>query len=117
MRIIFGAGISLPPFSPGMTWHWLQYILGLRRLGHDVVFVEEVEPEWLVFPGQRRGPVQDSVNARTFRDTLQRFDLFDRACLLCRDGSAFGMTREALAADAKGADLLISMSGQIHADV
>jgi len=113
MRIIFGAGFSLPPFSPGMTWHWLQYVVGLTRLGHDVVFVEEVEPEWVVNRRNDRCRLEDSVNVRTFENVLRRFGLFERACLACRDGSTFGMSHEALAAAARGADLLISMSGNI----
>ena len=48
----------------GFAWHHMQYVLGLRALGHDVLFVEDSEVEhgwthtrskWTVFDdeGQR----------------------------------------------------------------
>jgi hypothetical protein len=40
MRIIVLGYIVRGPLG-GMVWHHLQYVLGLRRLGHDVYFVED----------------------------------------------------------------------------
>jgi hypothetical protein len=48
MKIIIGAVISLSPYSPGIAWDWLQYAVGLQKLGHDVYYIEEVKPEWCV---------------------------------------------------------------------
>lgn len=31
----------------GMAWHYLQYVMGLRRLGHDVLYIEDSDD----FPG------------------------------------------------------------------
>ena len=42
MRIIFGAAVSLRPYSPGRALNWLHHVVGLTRLGHDVFFVEEI---------------------------------------------------------------------------
>jgi len=40
---IFVSGmIAADPFQGGATWAVLQYVLGLKRLGHAAVFVEPV---------------------------------------------------------------------------
>ena len=114
MRIIVGAVISLPPVSAGCAWNRLQYVLGLRQLGHEVVFVEEVRPEWCVDANGCRCAYGDSENRRGFIEIMQRFDLLDHACQLYNGGDATtGLSREALTAFAADADLLIDISGHI----
>jgi len=44
MKIIIGSVISMPPYSPGIAWTWMQHAVGFQRLGHDVYYLEEVEP-------------------------------------------------------------------------
>ena len=80
MKIIVGAVISLPPISAGCAWNRLQYILGLRRLGHDVVFVEEVRPEWAVDASARKCAYQDSQNRRGFMEIMRQFELTEHCC-------------------------------------
>ncbi len=48
MKILIGAVISLHPYSPGMAWNWMHLAIGLQRLGHDVYYLEEVDPRWCV---------------------------------------------------------------------
>ena len=36
--------IAADPYQGGATWAVLQYLLGLRRLGHRVCFVEPMKP-------------------------------------------------------------------------
>ena len=47
LRILLSAMIAGVPRQGGATWAVLQYLLGLRRLGYDVRFVEPVEEEAL----------------------------------------------------------------------
>jgi hypothetical protein len=39
--IVICAGVVARQPLPGQVWFWLQYLLGFRRLGHDVYFLEE----------------------------------------------------------------------------
>lgn len=117
MRIVIGAVISLPPVSAGCAWNRLQYVLGLRQLGHEVVFVEEVRPEWCVDDSASRCSYAQSANRRAFIDIMRRFDLLDHACQLYHGGeSTTGMSRAAMEEFADGADLLIDISGHITTD-
>src|SRR3954468_17510931 len=42
LTILFSGMIAGDPWQGGATWAVLQFVLGLRRLGHDVWFVEPV---------------------------------------------------------------------------
>lgn len=41
LRIIVTGLIAQHPLLGGITWHYLQYLLGLARLGHDVYYFED----------------------------------------------------------------------------
>src|SRR5206468_1575326 len=45
LRVIVTGLIAQHPLLGGMTWHYLQYVLGLARLGHDVYYLED-SGEW-----------------------------------------------------------------------
>jgi hypothetical protein len=117
MIVIVGAVISLPPFSPGMAWNWLQFVLGLQRLGHTVYFVEEIEPEWCVDRRGRESAYATSLNRALFQTTMSRFGLMNRACQLYDGGrDTTGLTLSTLMAVARKADLLVNMSGHVKAE-
>ena len=42
--ILVGGSVAQRPGSGGHTWVFLQYLLGFRRLGYDVVLVDRLEP-------------------------------------------------------------------------
>ncbi len=114
MKIIVGAVISLPPISAGCAWNRLQYILGLRRLGHDVVFVEEVRPQWAVDAAGRKCAYHDSQNRRGFIEIMRQFELTEHCCQLYNAGEATtGLSRQAIRDFAASANLLIDISGHV----
>ena len=117
MKIVLGAVISLPPVSAGCVWNRLQYLLGLRQIGHDVVLIEEVRPEWCVDAAGEWCAYADSVNRRGFLDIMRRFDLTGRCCQLYNAGEATtGVSRWQLREIAADADLLIDISGHVRTD-
>src|SRR5438552_4016521 len=97
MKIIVGGVVSLSPFMPGIVWTFLQMAVGLRKLGHDVYYVEEVDPKWCVDELGRLTDLEHSLNRELFRSTMQRFELMDHACQVFNRGqSTFGMSLSAL---------------------
>lgn len=117
MRVMVGAVISMPPFSPGMAWNWLHHVLGLADLGHEVHFIEEVRPEWCVDETGRPSDYEHSLNRKLFRATLGRFGLLGRACQLFDGGRATEGSLEQLVRTAKTTDLLINMSGHVTSEL
>ena len=108
---IAGAG----PGYGGNTWAFLQYFLGLRRLGFDVYYVEQIAGEKCLDEEGRRVSFDDSVNAKEFRALIERFDLV--GCNALFDGASSGsmglscVDVEKLAPEI---DLLINLSGNLR---
>jgi hypothetical protein len=115
LKIIVGGVISLQPFSAGNAWDRLHYVLGLRKLGHEVLFLEEIGPDWCVDGTGRKVRLEESVNRRIFKDLMRRFQIDDSACQIC-DGDVAGMSRQSLVRWTKEAELLINISGHVQAD-
>ncbi|HYN88513.1 MAG TPA: hypothetical protein VER55_08275 [Ardenticatenaceae bacterium] len=109
--ILFSGMIAADPSQGGATWAVLQYLLGFRRLGHDVYFVEPIEQSAWQPSGT---PLPDSANAAYFREVVADFGLQERASLLLAGtretvGLPYGDLREI----ARRADLLINVSGML----
>jgi hypothetical protein len=118
VNIIVGAVISLPPFSPGFAWHWLQYALGLQKLGHEVYYLEEVEAEWCVNKTGRRCRFEHCINRELFQAAMEQFGLMGRACQVYNGGEAtFGLSLSELSAVSRKADLLVNMSGHVKTEL
>jgi hypothetical protein len=118
MRIVVGAALSTPPFSPGTAWDRLHYVLGFHRLGHEVYLIEEVDPDWCVDARGDRCRYEDSVNRQVFSSVLEECGVLRRACQLYDGGQAWTgidpiQLREALS----GADLLFNISGHVRTDL
>jgi hypothetical protein len=97
------------PYQGGATWAVLQYVLGLRSLGHDVYFVEPVAKHALR-PASAR--LADSINAKYFHYVVSRFGLERCAALLRRDSrETVGVRYEEIVRATRGCDLLINISG------
>jgi hypothetical protein len=110
LRILVSGMIAGVPDQGGAVWAVLQYLLGFRRLGHDVVFVEPCKPE----SAGPDGRLEDSASARYFHQVVQRFGLEDSSALLVAGTrETVGLPYERLATLAAGADLLVNISGML----
>lgn len=61
----------------GVTWDYIQYLLGLIDAGHDVFYVEDSE-QWPYDPSRRGHGRDASANARYLEQVMARFGLSDR---------------------------------------
>ena len=106
LSILVSGMLAGVPGQGGATWAVLQYLLGLRRLGHDVVFVEPVECG--------NAAVADTPAAPYFCQAVARHGLERRAALIDPlTGSSFGLSRSELKRFARGADLALNVSGML----
>jgi hypothetical protein len=111
LRIVVSGMIAADPGQGGAAWAVLQYVLGLRGLGHDVYLVEPI-PAGSIAP--YGAALAASTNARYFRDVAARFDLTARAALLREDTrETVGLTYAELTRAVRGCDLLINISGML----
>src|SRR5687768_15295418 len=111
LSILFSGMIASDPWQGGATWAVLQYVLGLRRLGHDVCFVEPIKRSAVRPEG---ASPRDSENSRYFRLVARQFALDGAAALLLDDGNTtVGLDRSELDHLAKQAEVLINVSGML----
>lgn len=109
--ILFSGMIAGDPYQGGATWAVLQYVLGLQRLGHEVLFVEPVRQTALKPEAET---LEHSLNATYFRQVVADFGLEGHAALVL-EGSreTLGLSYEALREAARQADVLINISGML----
>jgi hypothetical protein len=98
VKIVVAGMVSDVPGQGGASWAVLQYVLGLRRLGHEVVLIEPVR--------------SFERSARYFRKLARSFAL--DAVLVERDsGNRIELTHR----PTDGADLLLNISGVLSEPV
>jgi hypothetical protein len=119
LRIVVTGLIAQHPRLGGVAWDYLQYPLGLSRLGHDVYYLED-SGEWpytLDGPGPNGDSVahDPSANVAHLAEVMERIGLGDRwAYRFPTRPRWYGMPhrrrREVLAS----ADLLLNVSGTLR---
>lgn len=104
--IAVAGGLAQRPGRGGHAWVFATWLLGLRRLGFDVVFVDRLEQAWI------GGPVEGSREARWLAGVMARFGLGDDWALL-HDGGArsLGLGLSALRDRLDDAVLLVNAMG------
>ena len=78
-RIVVAGSLAEYLEGGGYWWHRLQYLLGLRDLGHDVF--------WLDLLPSTGDPAEDERCVAALVARMEMFDLADRVIVLLHDGS------------------------------
>src|SRR6185436_5868185 len=103
MRLILGGMTVGVPGHGGATWAALQYALGLRALGHDVLVLDEVH-----------GPGDPAAREAFLASLVEAFGLQGRAALLTGGGTSIGLPYEDVLAFAADAELLVNLAGTVR---
>jgi hypothetical protein len=109
MKILVAGIIARYPFG-GVTWCSLMYLLGLRDLGHEVLYIEDTG-ECIYDPEQNARSADPSYGTRYIEAALEPFGLGERWAFVNYDGSYHGASRENVRAFCADADLFINLSG------
>jgi hypothetical protein len=103
--VVVSGMVGGDPCQGGASWAVLQYVLGLERLGCEVLLIEQWEPP-------KGTALADTRSASYFGEIVRAFGLADRAALLA------GGTRETVGLDyarlrerCADADLVLNVSG------
>ena len=109
MKILFAGIIARYPFG-GVTWCSLMYLLGLRALGHEVLYIEDTG-ECIYDPEQDTRSEDPSYGTRYIHTALEPFGLGDRWSFVNYDGTYHGRSQAEVKAFCADADLFINLSG------
>src|SRR4030095_5089252 len=69
--ITIAGSMAQRPGRGGHTWVFLQYLLGFRKLGWDVLFLDRLEHEMCHDDSGTRVPIETPWNVRDFCDEMQ----------------------------------------------
>lgn len=115
IAIVAGA-LANKPFNGGEAWVRLSWVLGLRRMGFDTYFAEELASSSCVDESGRAVEFASCANRSYFEEVIRDFGLEGRAGLLCDRGrEAAGLSLTELGEVASEADLLVNLSGHLTA--
>jgi GT2 family glycosyltransferase len=108
--VLLGMMTKMP--VPGVIWQTLHYLLGFRRLGYDVVYVEAHARAPAPFMETATDPGTERA-AAFLRDLMSRYDLADRWAYhaLHERGDCFGMSLGALRHAYESASAIVNLHG------
>jgi hypothetical protein len=112
--VIVAGALAQRPHVGGHAWVFLQYLLGFRRLGWDVLFVDRIEPEMCVDDSGVQSSFSASANLRYLKQVMDGFDLGGCWTLLY-DGAreVAGVPRGEVIERARRSSLLLNVMGYL----
>jgi Glycosyl transferases group 1 len=110
LRIVVTGLLAQYPLG-GVAWDYLQYPVGLQRLGHDVYYIENTG-QWPFNPDEQGVSKGCDYNVQHLSTLMQRFGLGDRwAYCFPWEEQWFGMSDDRRANILATADIFINVSG------
>jgi hypothetical protein len=95
----------------GFSWHHLQYLVGLRSLGHDVTYFEDYGwPNSCYDPTRNEMTADPGCGITYLLGLLRPHGLDNRWSYLAEDGTTHGMPRERLAQLCRECDVYFNLS-------
>jgi hypothetical protein len=112
LTIVVGGYIVAYPLG-GMTWHHLNYLLGLHELGHEVWFLEDSGSYSYPYNPVTWQSSADSTYGREYLErTFARYGFPKRYCYYSQfEDAHYGLSKSELNDLLKRADLLLCVSG------
>ncbi len=112
--VIVSGATANRPLQGGGAWVRLDWLLGLRRRGCQVHFVEQIASDTCVDEAGAPAPFLESANLRYFEHVMRAFDLDRSSSLICDEGrQVHGLSYHELLEVADAADVLINLSGHL----
>jgi hypothetical protein len=109
MRILV-SGIIGQYALGGLTLHYLQFVLGLKQLGHDVYYIEDNgAPPFN--PLTQNVDIDYSFNLPHLSDVMQQHGLGDRWAFMHYEGEFYGLPKPRVEELYRTADLWLNISG------
>jgi hypothetical protein len=113
--IIVGGSVAQRPGHGGHTWVFLQYLLGFRRLGWDVLLLDRLDPGMCRDATGVPCRAEHSVQLAYLRRVMDGFGLGDCYAVACDGGERYiGVGRRAVVEKARRSALLLNVMGYVN---
>ena len=110
--VLVSGAIANKHLNGGEAWARLNWVLGLRRLGCTVYFVEQIRSDTCVDDAGAPASFEESANLRFFAGIVRTFGFEDVSSLIVDEGpKTHGLPFSGVLEAAEAADVLINISG------
>lgn len=110
--LVVAGALANKPLNGGAAWTRLSWVLGFRRLGYEVYFVEQISPSVCVNRTGDHCRVDESINLEYFTKITRHFQL-NATLIVEGESRTFGLAWEQLVGVAAAAEMLINISGHL----
>jgi hypothetical protein len=112
--IVVSSVIANKYLNGGNAWAVLSWVLGLKKLGFQVYFLEQIGRESCVDDNGTVTTFENCANLAYFEEVTEQFGLSGSAALIYEDGEKIhGLTYAELLDVAEAADLLVNITGHL----
>jgi hypothetical protein len=112
--IVVSSVIANKYLNGGNAWAVLSWVLGLKKLGFQVYFLEQIGRESCVDDNGTVTTFENCANLAYFEQVAEQFGLSGSAALIYEDGEKIhGLTYAELLDVAEAADLLVNITGHL----
>lgn len=113
--VVIAGSVAQKPGRGGHTWVFLQYLLGFRKLGFEVLLLDRLEPAMCVDEAGSPAPIERSWNLRYLRSVMECFGFGESYAVLLDEGrQTAGLSRAALLERVRRSDALINVMGFVN---
>ena len=112
-RLAVAAALAQKPHAGGHTWAILQYLLGFRQLGWDVLVVDTLDSRWCTDAQGQRCEAAHSTQARFFHDLMERYGFGGRSVLVCDRHEYLGLSRAETLSFLSSSAMLVNVMGYL----
>jgi hypothetical protein len=109
--VAVGGALAQRPGYGGHAWALLNYVLGFRRLGHEVVFLDRLEPEMALGADGLPSAVEHERCVRWLVETMAGAGLADSFSLFLPGGETVGLARAEAIERVRHCSLLLNVMG------
>ena len=113
--IIVAGAMAQKPGRGGHTWVFLQYLLGFKKLGWKVLFLDHLPAGMTVDEHGGPATLDASWNLTYMREVMCRFQLADSYAVFCgEDPEPRGLSRAAVLERVKSSSALLNVMGYLR---
>jgi len=112
-RVAIAAGLAQWPRAGGHTWFGLQYLLGFRKLGWDVMLIDRLDAEMCRSRSGAPCAPENSANLAYLADVMERFGMAESWTVLLPDDDSAGLPRAEVKRRLASSDLLLNVMGYL----
>src|SRR3954462_4609656 len=110
--IVVAGSLAQRPGQGGHAWVFLEYLLGFRRLGFDVLFLDRLEPDMCRDAGGATCAPERSTGYQYLAAVMTRYGLGDAFAVACDGGLTYlGVKRTDVLSRVRRSAFLMNVMG------